>query len=141
METFKTNLGPDENRRLNQLVEERVKARVSEHGEFMKKEDELAAPALGYSHVEMEDVPYELFMARQFVKMFPDEKFGPPKRLGGLRRFFQRVMRRILRQQIVFNEFSLGAIEELNRRLVELERRVESLRSGGSERKEEDSAK
>ena len=96
---------------------------------------------LDYSHVEMEDLPYELFMARQFVKMFPDEKFGPPKRFAGLRRFFQRAMRRVLRQQIVFNEFSLGAVEELNRRLVELERKVESLQPGASGRKEQDGGK
>ncbi len=127
MGIFKINAKSEDIKRLEQQIENRVKERVKEHGDFVQKEDELAATVLNYSDREMEDVPYELFRAREYVKMFPEEDFVAPKRFSGLRRFYQRVVRRLLRQQIVFNEFMLGAVEELNQRLVSLEKKTKSL--------------
>ena len=127
MGIFKINAKLEDSKRLEQQIESRVKERVKEHGDFVQKENELAAPVLDYSNREMEDVPYELFRAREYVKMFPEEDFVAPGRFSGMRRLYQRIVRRLLRQQIVFNEFMLGAVEELNQRLVSLEKRIKFL--------------
>ena len=50
-----------------------------------------------------------------------------------MKRFFQRVVRRVLRQQIVFNEFMLGAMEDLNNRIVKLEEKNQSLQGDKKE--------
>ncbi len=141
MGIFKGNLGPEELRNLEQQIEKRVKERAGKHGNYVEEENKLAAPVVNYSDREMENVPYELFMARKYVKMFPEEEFGPPKRFSGLRSFFQRVVRRILRQQIVFNEFMLGAMEELNQRLISLEEETKSLENKKSKKGRGDDSK
>ena len=136
MGIFKINVKSEELKRLEQQIEDRVKERTKQHGDYVQKENELAAPVVNYSDIEMEDISYELFRAREYVKMFPEEDFFAPKRSSGLRRFYQRVVRRLLRQQIVFNQFMLGAVEDLNNRIVKIEQKLKSL---GSKKEKTDS--
>jgi hypothetical protein len=129
MGIFRINVKPDELERLEQQIEDRVRERKKQHGDYVEKENELAAPVVNYSDVEMEDISYELFKAREYVKMFPEEDFFAPRRSSGFKRFYQRVVRRVLRQQIVFNQFMLGAVEDLNCRIVKIEQKLKSLGS------------
>ena len=127
MGIFKIDVAPDKLKQMEQQIEERLKQRREEHGDYIARENELAAPVVNYSDVEMEKISYELFKARDYVRIFPDEDFLAPKRTSRMKRFFQRVVRRVLRQQIVFNEFILGAMEDLNSRIVKLEEKNRSL--------------
>ena len=136
MGIFKIKVKPEELKRLEQQIEDRVKERTKQHGDYVQKEDELAAPVVNYSDIEMEDISYEPFRAREYVKMCPDEDFFAPKRSSGLKRFYQRGIRRLLRQQIVFNQFMLGAVEDLNNRIVKIEQKLKSL---GSKKEKTDS--
>jgi len=75
---------------------------------------------LEYNRREFEDITYDLYNARKFVRMFPDEAEGYGGLLGWAKRFYRRVVRRLLRQQIVFNEAVLGVLEDLDERAKKL---------------------
>ena len=76
---------------------------------------------LDYNRREFEDITYDLYNARKFVRMFPDEAEGAGGPFGWMKRLYQRVVRRLLRQQIVFNEAILGVLEDLDERVKQLE--------------------
>jgi hypothetical protein len=71
-----------------------------------------------------EDITYDLYNARRFVRMFPDEAEAGRGPFGWVKRLYQRIVRRVLRQQIVFNEAVLGVLEDLDERMKRLERRA-----------------
>ena len=141
MGTFKINVESEKLKQLEQQIDERLKQRKEKHGDYIAKENELAAPVVDYSSVEMENISYELFKARDYVKIYPEESFFAPKRKSRIKRFFQRVVRRILRQQIVFNEFMLAAVEDLSNRIVKLEEKIKSLHddNGKTDTRKDDS--
>jgi hypothetical protein len=76
---------------------------------------------LDYGRAGCERITYDLYNARKFVRMFPDEAESARGAFGWIRRFYQRVLRRLCRQQIVFNEAVLGVLEDLDERLKKLE--------------------
>jgi len=76
---------------------------------------------LDYGRSSFEEITYDLYNARKFVRMFPDEAESTRGFGGWIKRFYHRVVRRLLRQQIVFNEAVLGVLEDLDERLKRLE--------------------
>jgi len=54
MGIFKIDVGSDKLKQLEQQIEERLKQRKKEHGDYIARENELAAPVVNYSDVEME---------------------------------------------------------------------------------------
>lgn len=141
MSIFKADIAPKELERIEREIDKRIKERKAKYGDYLEKEDALARQVLKYHEIQMEDVPYELYMARKYARVFPEEEFGQPKRLGGIRRFLRRVVRRVIRPQIVYNEFITGAVDDLNQRITELEEKTKSLEAGARERRNEDRKK
>jgi len=127
MSIFKLEINPDEMKHIGDEIENRVRSRQHEHGNFVKKENELAASTLNYAGSEVEELSYELFRAREYVKIFPEDDPFSPVRTSGVRKFYHRVVRRLLRRQIVFNEFMLSASEEIWRKLKNLEDRISAI--------------
>jgi hypothetical protein len=93
------------------------------------EERERIGDLLEYGRRQFEDITYDLYNARKFVRLFPDEAEGKPGFGGAVKRFYQRVVRRVLRQQIVFNEAVLGVLEDLEARV----KKLEGKQTGGDE--------
>ena len=127
MGIFKADIDPKELERIEREIEKRIEERKAKYGDYVAKEEAIARQVLSYRNIEMEDIPYELFMARQYSRLFPEGKLGTKTKFAGIRRFFRRLVRRFMRPQVVFNEFITGAVDDLNRKIVELEDKVKSL--------------
>ena len=127
MGIFSANIETSKLNRLEELIESRISERMKKHGGYIADERNLVSGLTDYSGKEMEEVSYELFRAREYVRIFSEEDFFTTKRFSRVRTFYRRVVRRLLRQQIVFNEFILGALEDINERLSRIERKIDSL--------------
>jgi hypothetical protein len=127
MSIFKLDINADELKRLEGEIEKRMLSRKSTHSNYIQKEDALAASVLDYVNAEVDDLPYELFRAREYVKIFPEDDPFSMQKTSKLGRFYRRVVRRLLRKQIVFNEFMLSASEETWKKLKNLEDRISAL--------------
>jgi hypothetical protein len=102
-------------------VEKRLAERRAAGQDPAAEEQRLVDGLLDYGTRGVEDISYDLYNARKFVRMFPDEAEGASGLFGWLKRFYQRVVRRVLRQQIVYNEAVLGVLEDLEARVAKLE--------------------
>jgi len=127
MSIFKLDIDADELKSLENKIADSVRDRILENGDYVKKENTLIANVLNYSTTEVEDLPYELFRAREYVKIFPEDDPFSSVKTSSLSRFYHRVVRRLLRQQIVFNEFMLSASEEIWKKMKNLEDRISAI--------------
>lgn len=134
MSIFKFEINDDDLKRIQDEIDCRVDSHVREHGDFIKKENEIASSVLNYNTSEIQDTPYDLFRAREYVKIFPEDEPFSPSKTSGIRRFYHRIVRRLLRQQIVFNEFILSALEEIWSEQKKLEDRIAKIEKSISEK-------
>ena len=111
-------------------IDERIRAREKELGDVQAAERQAIGDLLDYRRAFVEDISYDRYLARKFVKMFPEPDAAagePPPRLPV--RLYQKVVRRLLRQQLVFNQSILGFLEETAERLSQLEKKLGELKS------------
>jgi len=121
MALFEADIDAKRKAEIEAVIAERMAAR-REHGEDPAAEAQRRiGDLLDYGRTEVEQISYDLYNARKFVRMFPDEAEGTGGLRGGIKRFYQRVVRRLLRQQIVYNEAVLGALEDLEERVKKIE--------------------
>lgn len=127
MSIFKLDINSDEFKKIESEIQNRVNSLVQEKGDLLRKENEIASSVLNYASTGVEDISYELFRAREYVKIFPENNPFSNEKASKFRRFFHRIVRRLLRQQIVFNEFMLAASEEIWKKLRDLEKRLNAM--------------
>jgi len=126
MTMFKADIPEEKLAALAKEIEKRVQARKSELGDVRAAENKAIGNLLDYGRAAIDDVCYDLYNARKFVKIFPEPDVAAGERMPPLLvRLYRKVARRLLRQQIVFNQSVLGVLEENEQRLSELERKVE----------------
>ena len=99
----------------------RMAERRADGADPTAEEQRRIGDLLDYGRSSFEQITYDLYNARKFVRMFPDEAESARGPFGWIRRFYQRVVRRLCRQQIVFNEAVLGVLEDLDERVKKLE--------------------
>jgi hypothetical protein len=115
---------------LESEIEKRIERRKGQLGDIQGAEKEAIGNLLDYGRTSIDDVSYDLFNARKYVKMFPEADVAAGERTPCLLvRLYQKVVRRLLRQQVVFNQSVLGVLEEHEQRFSELERELKE-RSG-----------
>jgi hypothetical protein len=133
MMRFEANI-PDEKRLgLEQEIERRVKDKEKRFGDVQAAEKEAIGDLLNYGRAALDDISYDHYNARKFVKMFPEPDVAAGQKGPCLViRLYQKVVRRLLRQQIVYNESVLGVLEETERRVCELEKKLEELNAESS---------
>jgi len=125
MTRFKADISEDRLAGLEREIEKRIRARKGKLGDLEAAEKEAIGELLDYGRVAIDDISYDLFNARKFVKIFPEADVAAGERMPGLLvRLYRKVVRRLLRQQIVFNQSVLGVLEENEERLSELEKIV-----------------
>ena len=110
-------------------IDERIRAREKQLGDVQAAERQAIGDLLDYRRAFIEDISYNHYLARKFVKMFPEPDAAagePPPRLPV--RLYQKVIRRLLRQQLVFNQSMLGFLEETTERLSQLEKKLKELK-------------
>ena len=114
---FEADIDPQRKAALEAAIDKRCAA----SDDAVVEERRRVGDLLDYGKRDVEQISYDLYNARKFVRMFPDEAEGAGGLFGWLKRFYQRVVRRLLRQQIVFNEAVLGVLEDLEARVKKLE--------------------
>lgn len=120
---------------LEKEIERRVETRKSKLGDVQAAESQAIGNLLEYGRAPIDDICYELYNARRFVKIFPEPDVAAGERMPGLLvRLFQKLVRRVLRQQIVFNESVLGVLEENEQRLSRLEEGLRRLEADSRQR-------
>jgi hypothetical protein len=128
MSTFEADVPKEKLAALEQEIENRIQARKKEFGDVESAEKEAIGNLLDYGRAAVDDVSYDLFNARKFVKIFPEPDAAAGERMPCLFvRLYRKVVRRLLRQQIVFNQSVLGVLEENEQRLSDLERKAKEL--------------
>jgi hypothetical protein len=134
MGIFKADIEKQKLAAIEREIEQRIENRKSKLGDVRAAEKEAIGTLLDYGRAPVDEIPYELFIARKFVKIFPEPDVGGGEQGPGLLvRLFHKVVRRVLRQQIVFNESVLGLLEENEQRLSRLERKLKELTEGSEE--------
>ena len=118
---FRLTGDEDKARRIKNKIAGNIAERKRQYGDIEKREKEAIGSLLSYGEREMENISYDLYNARKFVKIFPEEAASGSGKSGILKRFYQKVVRRVLRQQIVFNQSVVGTLNDLNERLAKVE--------------------
>jgi hypothetical protein len=133
MSRFEARIPGEKLAALEREIETRIEAKKKKFGDVQAAEKKAIGDLLDYGRAAVDDVSYDLYIARKFVKMFPepDVAAGEPQP-SFLVKFYQKVVRRLFRQQIVFNESVLGVLEETEQRLSELEKKLEELTARSS---------
>jgi len=125
MSIFKADLPEEELDELERKIETRIETRRIKEGDVQAAEKQAIGNLLDYGRAAVDDISYDLYNARRFVKIFPEPDAAAGEKVPGLPvRFYHKVVRRLLRQQIVFNQSVLGVLEENERRLSELEKKL-----------------
>jgi hypothetical protein len=130
MDWFSAQISQEKLAAIAREIDERIRAREKKLGDVQAAERQAIGDLLNYSRASVEDISYDRYLARKFVKMFPEPDAAagePPPRLPV--RLYQKVVRRLLRQQLVFNQSILGFLEETAERLSQLEKRLDELKS------------
>ncbi len=121
MSLFNADIDRQRKAELEAAIAKRVSERRANGADPATEERRKIGELLDYNRREFEEITYDLYNARKFVRMFPYEAEGHGGLFGWLKRFYRRVVRRLLRQQIVFNEAVLGVLEDLDERVKKLE--------------------
>jgi hypothetical protein len=132
MKWFSAQISQEKLASISREVDERIRAREKELGDVQAAERRAIGDLLDYSRASVEDISYDHYLARKFVKMFPEPDAAagePPPRLPV--RLYQKVVRRLMRQQLVLNQSILGFLEETAERLSQLEKKLDELKSAG----------
>ncbi len=125
MSIFKADLPEEELDELERKIETRIETRRIKEGDVQAAEKQAIGNLLDYGRPAVDDISYDLYNARRFVKIFPEPDVVAGEKVPGLPvRFYHKVVRRLLRQQIVFNQSVLGVLEENERRLSDLEKKL-----------------
>jgi hypothetical protein len=122
MNLFDADIDAQRKAEIEATIAARVQQRRTGGEDPVADEQRLVGDLLDYGRHEYESITYDLYNARKFVRMFPDEAESRGGPMGWIKRFYQRVVRRLLRQQIVYNEAVLGVLEDLEERVKKLER-------------------
>jgi len=121
MGLFDADIDAQRKAEIEATITKRMAERRANGSDPTVEERHRIGDVLDYGRTDFEQITYDLYNARKFVRMFPDEAEGSGGLVGGIKRLYQRVVRRLLRQQIVFNEAVLGVLEDLDERLKKLE--------------------
>lgn len=130
MNWFSAQISQEKLAAIAREIDERIRAREKEFGDVQAAERQAIGDLLDYRRASVEDISYDHYLARKFVKMFPepDAAAREPAPLLPVR-LYQKVVRRLLRQQLVFNQSILGFLEETAERLSQLEKKLGELKS------------
>lgn len=134
MSWFEADIPKEKQAALEQEIERRIEAKKKKSGDVRAAEKQAIGDLLEYGRAALDDISYDHYNARKFVKMFPEPDVAAGEKGPCLFvRLYQKVVRRLLRQQIVYNESVLGVLEETERRLSELEKKLEGQTPESSE--------
>ncbi len=121
MDLFDADIDAQRKAEIEATIAKRLAKRRADGSDPTAEERRRIGDLLEYGRSEFEEISYDLYNARKFVRMFPDETDASRGPFGWIKRLYQRVVRRVLRQQIVFNEAVLGVLEDLDERVKRLE--------------------
>jgi len=133
MSLFDADIDAQRKAQLEAAIAERMAKKRADGADPAAEERARIGDLLDYGRRHFEDISYDLYNAKRFVRMFPDETDASRGAFGWVKRLYQRIVRRVLRQQIVFNEAVLGVVEDLEERVKALEKDQDTTAQGGKE--------
>ena len=121
---FKIASAPEKIDEIKSRIESVVSDIESKHGDVTVEERKKIGDLLNYGHTPVDNICYDHYKARLHKLMFPgDESLeGGPR--GFVRRFYRKVLRRLLRQQLVFNQSVVGTLDDMHKRLSAIEEKL-----------------
>ena len=109
---------------------EQTVARITDaHGDVCAEERQRVGNLLRYNETPVDDICYDHYKARLHRLMFPDDDDMVKGIRGFIRRYYRKVIRRLLRQQLVFNQSVVGTLDDMNERLRILEQKIIALQN------------
>jgi len=120
---FRVSVDPAKLEDIRQRIERALSQIEKKHGNVVEEERQKTGSLLDYHKVPVDDICYDHYKARQHRLMFPEDD-PPPGLKGFARRFYRKVVRRLLRQQLVFNQSVVGTLDDMHQRLREIEKKL-----------------
>ena len=120
---FKIAVGPEKLDQLRQRIEKAVEEIEQKFGDVTDQERKKIGSLLAYAKTPVDDICYDHYKARVHRLMFP-EHIEHPGIKGVIYRFYKRVVRRLLRQQLVFNQSVVGTLDDMHERLSRIEKKL-----------------
>ncbi len=122
---FKVAVDDSKLEQLHKRIEQAADEIERKYGDVVEQERQKTGKLLNYGETPIDDISYDHWKAQQHRFMFPegDDPGGGIK--GLVRRFYRKVVRRLLRQQLVFNQSVVGTLDDMHQRLRTIEKKLD----------------
>ena len=120
---FRVSGDPGKLENIRQRIDRAVLEVEKKHGNVVEEERRKTGSLLDYCKVPVDDICYDHYKARQHRLMFPDDDPAPGL-MGFARRLYRKVVRRLLRQQLVFKQSVVATLDDMHQRLRAIEKKL-----------------
>ncbi len=138
MRSFRIAVSEEKLREIEQKIHEGIAERRTKFGDVEKIEKEAIGDLLNYRSVGVEQISYDLYNARKFEKIFPEEGYHSTTKTNFLKRLYGKIVRKIFRGQIVFNQSVVGVLNDFEARLTDIEKEINSKKIDSKSETEKD---
>ncbi len=138
MRSFRIAVSEEKLREIEQKIHDGIAERRTKFGDVQKIEKEAIGDLLNYGSVGVEEISYDLYNARKFEKIFPEESYYSTAKANFLKRLYRKIVRKIFRGQIIFNQSVVGVLNDFEARLADIEKKIDSKKNNSKSRPEKD---
>ena len=138
MRSFRIAISEEKLREIEQKIHKSTAERRAKFGDVEKIEKEAIGNLLNYGSVGVEEISYDLYNARKFEKIFPEESYHSAAKTNFLKGLYRKIVRKIFRGQIVFNQSVVGVLNDFEVRLAAIEKKIDSKKNNSKNKPEKD---
>jgi len=120
---FEIAMAPEKLEELRARIERAVAEIEQKYGDVTGEERKKIGSLLDYGKTPVDDICYDHYKARLHKLMFPEVDSHTGIK-AAIYRLYKRVVRRLLRQQLVFNQSVVGTLDDMHERLSRIEEKL-----------------